>query len=301
MVPVSDALLGTILATTASLMFAFQYLCVRKGTQEGSVSHIIWVSLLSNVVIVVPPALILYDFSMSTEALLAFAGAGLTGSLFARICMFTSIERLGASRTSPIVASNALFATLLAVVLLDETLTTVHFLGVVMIVAGVAVISYETAESKRVDVTRRQLTVLFVVPILGALFLGMEPIFISFALEDGGSIVPGTAVVMTTAFAVFSVYTGATTGLPSTSVVRESYFRWYLGAGVATTFGLLAAFTALQTVPVAIAVPLIQTSPLLVIGLSTLFLPSKLERVTTAVLVSTVIIIAGAIIVSLSG
>ncbi|WP_121823052.1 EamA family transporter [Halostella salina] len=301
MLQLSDALLGTILATTASLMFAFQYLFVRLGTREGSVSEVIWVSLLSNVVILVPPALVLYDVSMSTEALLAFAGAGLSGSLFARICMFTSIERLGASRTSPIVASNALFATLLAVVVLDESLTAVHFLGVVLIVAGVAVISYETAESQRVEVSRRELALLFFVPILGAVFLGIEPIFISLALGAGGSIIPGTAVVVTTAFIGFTVYTRATTGLPSPSIVRQPYMKWYIAAGVATTFGLLAAFTALQTAPVVIAVPLIQTSPLLVIGLSALFLSSRLERVTPAVLVSTVIIILGATIVSLSG
>jgi len=301
MLPVSDTLLGTILATTASLMFAFQYLFVRLGTQKGSVSEVIWVSLLSNVVILVPPALVLYDFSMSTEAMLAFVGAGLSGSLFARICMFTSIQRLGASRTSPIAASNALFATMLAVLVLDETLTAVHFLGVVLIVAGVAVISYETAETKSVDLSRRELTVLFLVPILGAVFLGIEPIFISLALGAGGSIIPGTAVVVTTAFVGFTVYTRASAGLPSPSVLRQPYLKWYLAAGIATTFGLLAAFTALQTAPVAIAVPLIQTSPLLVICLSALFLSSQLERVTPTVLVSTVIIIVGATIVSLSG
>ncbi|MCW8173259.1 hypothetical protein D8S78_20125 [Natrialba swarupiae] len=92
-----------------------------------------------------------------------------------------------------------------------------------------------------------------------------------------------------------------TTGLPSPSLVRKPYFKWYIAAGVATTFGLLAAFSAIQIAPVAIAVPLIQTSPLLVIVLSMLFLSSKLEKVTPAVLVSTVIIIVGATIVTLVG
>ena len=301
MLQLPAALLGTILATTASLMFAFQFLFVRLGTQEGSVSDVIWFSLLSNVVILVPPTLVLYDFSMSTKAMLAFAGAGLSGSLFARICMFTSIKRLGASRTSPVVASNALFATLLAVVVLDETLTAVHFLGVVLIVAGVALISYETAERKSVDLARRELALLFFVPILAAVFLGIEPIFISIALDAGGSIIPGTTIVVTTAFVGFTVYAWAGSGLPSPSVVQQPFLKWYLAAGVTTTFGLLAVFTALQTASVVIAVPLIQTSPLLVIGLSTLFLSSQLEWVTPAVLVSTVIIIIGATIVSLSG
>lgn len=302
MLELSDALLGTILATTAALMFAFQYLFVRLGTRQGSVTDVVFVSLLSNVVILVPPTVMLYDLSaMSTRAILAFAAAGLSGSLFARICMFSSIRRIGANRTSPIVSANALFATILAVLVLDETLTALHLVGVVLIVAGIAVISYQTEASMSLSVSRGELAVLMAIPILAALFLGFEPIFVSIALADGGSLVPGTAIVVTTAFVGFAAYTAATSGLPSPSVVREPYAKWYLGAGVATTFGLLAAFSALETAPVVIAVPLIQTSPLLVVALSALLLSPDLEEVTPLIVVSTAMIIVGATVVSLSG
>lgn len=301
MLAVSDAALGTILATTASLMFAFQYLFVRLGTREGSVTEVTFVSLLANVVILVPPAVLLFDVSMSRGAVLAFAGAGVAGSLLGRIAMFESIKRLGANRTSPIVATNALFATLLAVVVLEETLTAVHLVGVVFIVAGVAGISYQTAESKSVDTTRAELAVLMMVPLLAAVFVGIEPIFISLALADGGTIIPGTAIVVTTAFIGFVPYAWLRGEVPSLETASKPYAKWYVLAGVATTFGLLAAFTAVQTAPVAIAVPLIQTSPLLVIVLSALFLSPQLEEVTPLIVAATVIIILGAVVVSLSG
>jgi drug/metabolite transporter (DMT)-like permease len=301
MFQLSDALLGAGLATLASFMFAVQYLFVRLGTREGSVTHVIWVTLLCNVVVLVPATLLFYDFAMSMRALLAFAAAGVTGSILGRIFIFTSIERLGASRTSPIVASNALFATLLAVVFLDESLTLIHFLGVVLIVAGVAVISYRTAESTALDATRRELALLFVVPLLAAVCLGVEPIFLSVGYAAGGNVVPGTAVVVSTAFVGFTVYARTVSTLPAPSVVNEPYAKWLLGAGVATTIGLLAAFSAVRTAPVVIAVPLIQTSPLLVMLLSALFLSSKLEEVTPEVVASTVVIIVGATVVSLSG
>lgn len=299
--PASDVLLGTILAITASVMFAFQYLFVRLGTRDGTVTDVVFVSLLTNVVMVVPPALLLYDFAMTPRAAASFAGAGLAGSFLARICMFNSIQRIGANRTSPIVASNALFATLLAVVVLDETLTAVHLLGVVLIVAGVALISYETAEHTAVTVTRRELAVLFLIPILASVFLGLEPIFTSLALSEGAPIVPGIAIAVTAAFVGYTLWALATTGIPSPSVASEPYAKWYLAAGVATTFGLVAAFTALETAPVTITVPLIQTSPLVVVALSAVFLSRDLERVTPSIVAATVIIIVGATAVSLSG
>lgn len=298
---ISDALLGTVLATTASILFAFQYLFVRLGTRNGTVTEVVYITLVCGVVFLVPVSLLLYDISMSPTGALAFVAAGLCGSLFAHICMFTSIQRIGASRTSPIVASNALFATILAVLVLDESLTPVHFLGVVLIVAGVAAVTYQTSESTEVDASRRELAKLFVLPIMAAVLLGIEPIFVAIGLSAGVSIVPGTAISVVAAFVGFTYYTWAKTGLPSWDLLRQDYFKWYLGAGITTTVGLLAAFTSLQIAPIVIAVPLIQTSPLVVLGLSAVFLPSKLERVTPLIVGSTVIIIVGAIIVSLSG
>lgn len=297
----SEPLLGATLAVTASFMFAFQYLFVRLGTREGTVSDIVFVTLLGNVVILVPPAVVVYDFSMTGRALLGFTGTGLSGSLFARICMFSSIERIGANRTAPIVASNALFATLLAVFVLDESLTAPHFLGIVTIVVGVAAISYQTAESTAVTATRSELAILLVIPMSAALLLGSEPIFLSIALAEGAPLVPGTAVAVTAAFLGYTVYTGATTGLPSPSIVSEPYITWYVAAAVVTTIGLVTAFTAIEIAPVTVAVPLIQTSPLLVVGLSAVFISPQLEEVTPLIVVSTILIIGGAIVVSLSG
>lgn len=301
MIPVSDTLFGVVLATLAALMFAFQFLFVRLGTRDGSVSDVILVSLLCNVLIVVPPAVFLFDRSMTFHAAAAFVGAGVFGSLFARICMFASIKRIGANRTSPIVASNALFATILAVLLLDESLTAIHFVGIVLIVAGIAVVSYETAESTAIDATRWDFAILLSLPLLAAAFIGLEPIFISYALDDGAGIVPGLAISVSVAFVGFLVYTAATDTLPSRSVIHEPFAKWYVGAGVATTGGLLAAFAALETAPVVVVAPVVQTSPLIVVALSALFLPRTLERVTPRIVAAAVMVVIGAIVVTLSG
>ena len=77
--------------------------------------------------------------------------------------------------------------------------------------------------------------------------------------------------------------------------------RWYVAAGVTSAVGLLAYFAALETVPVVIAIPIIQTAPLLVIVLSIAFLPRQLERVTWRLVAAAVIVVVGATLVSLAG
>lgn len=298
---ISGPFLGVLLATLAAFMFAFQFLFVRLGTRNGSVSDVILVSLLCNVLIVVPPAVLVYDHSMAPRAAAAFVGAGLFGSLFARICMFESIDRIGANRTSPIIASNVLFATILAVLLLDESLTGIHFIGIVLVVAGIAVVSYETAENASVDATPKEFVMLLSLPLLAAAFIGFEPIFVSYALDNGAEIVPGLAIAVSVAFVGFLTYTTVTSTLPSRSVIYEPFMKWYIGAGVATTAGLLAAFAALETAPVVIVAPIVQTSPLIVVALSALFLPKTLEKATARIVIAALMVVVGATVVTLSG
>ncbi|MFU8870247.1 EamA family transporter, partial [Natronococcus sp.] len=238
-------------------MIAVQYVFVRLGTQNGRISDLMYISLLCNVVITVPPALVWFDVSMSLEAVAFFAAAGLAGSLFGRICIFTSVNLIGANRTSPVVSGNALFATILAVVVLGETLTALHFVGVVMIVVGIVIVSYETAENTSKDYSRRRFAVLMAIPLLAALFISFEPIFISLGLENGGSVVPGIAIMVTAAWIGYTLYLVFDDDLPSRSLVREPYAKWYVGAGVATTIGFVAYFAAIELAPVAVVVPLI--------------------------------------------
>lgn len=50
-----------------------------------------------------------------------------------------------------------------------------------------------------------------------------------------------------------------------------------------------------------VVVPIIQASPLVVIALSAVFLPKRLERVTWRLVVAATVVVTGATLVSLSG
>jgi drug/metabolite transporter (DMT)-like permease len=72
--------------------------------------------------------------------------------------------------------------------------------------------------------------------------------------------------------------------------------RWFLIAGVINAFSLLSYYVALQFAPVAIVVPLIQTSPLMTALLSRLTAPD-LEPITPRLITAGACIVAGAGIV----
>lgn len=294
--------LGIALSVVASLAFAGQYLCVRLGTDRGSVTDVMLLSLVCNVVLIGPAAAILHypDYALTRLSVLSFVAAGLSGSLLARVCMFKSVQTIGASQTSPVVSANVFFATLLALAVLGETLTPTHLIGIVLIVCGVAVISWETATDDP-DRPLREVGFSLLLPLAAAAFIGFEPIFVSMGLSEGTPLLPGFAIKATVATLGFVGYLRFSGARPTASFRLSPELKWYLGAGITSTVGIGAYFAALEITPVVIVVPLLQTSPLLVVVLSAIFLPRRLERVTWRLGAAACVVVVGATVVSLSG
>ena len=126
------------------------------------------------------------------------------GSLLARLLVFKSVDRIGASRSSPVVATNVFFAT----VLLGERLGVVHILGIVLIVAGVSVISWELARESDPESPIQNLEWSLALPLLAAFLVGVEPIFVFIGLAEGTTAIPGFAIKAVTATTGFLAYLG---------------------------------------------------------------------------------------------
>jgi len=301
---------GAFVAVLAALGWAGQYVFIRLGTRTGSVTHAMLVSLACNVALVVPAVAVLYypDYGLTARSTAAFAGAGLAGSVLSRVAQFEATRTIGASRTAPVVSSTALVSALLAVLFLDETLTPLHLAGVVLIVGAVAVISRETARDEGTVDSLADAGAYLLLPVLAALSLGVEPILLKVGFAAGTPTFVGLAVMLSAAAVGYAGFVAARAGLPTLSPsavaavgVGDRDLRWFLGAGVAGTLALVGYFAALAVAPVVVVVPILQAAPLLVVGLSAVFLPRGLERVTPRLVAAAVAVVVGTVVVSLSG
>jgi drug/metabolite transporter (DMT)-like permease len=116
--------------------------------------------LITDVFLLVPDVLIINypDSGLTLRLPGAFVLAGLTGTTIARALTYTSIERIGAGRTEPLKSSQPLHATLIAVLVLGESVTPTHVPGIVLIVVGVAVVSWKMSRSSADDPIERAST-----------------------------------------------------------------------------------------------------------------------------------------------
>lgn len=293
-----ETVLGILLAIGAALCLGLTAVSVRIGTSRGGSDDALVVVLAVNVLLLVPTTAIRYypDYSLTGVSIAAFAGAGLVGTMLGRAFFFKGIERIGASRAEPIKASMPLHATIIAVLVLGEHVGPGRLAGIVLIVVGVAAISWESRGSSGDE--KLELTWIgFLFPLLAAVLYGIDPTLAKLGFAEGTPVFVGLSIKTLAAVVAFAGYLRLRGALQVPSPTSES-FRWYIAGGVANTLFLIFSYSAYDLVPVSLAVPILQTSPIVVAVISYVYL-QHLERVNLRLVAGMGTVVFGAVLVTL--
>lgn len=292
--------LGVGFSLVAASGAALSAVFVRVGTTDGRATDAVIVVLLVNLVLFSTAAVVMTprEFLPTGQAVLAFAAAGLVGTMLGRALFFTGIKRVGASRAEPVKASTPLHATVLAVLVLGETATEGHLAGIVAIVAGVALITHESGRHSRV---RGGLGLAGIwLPLAAAVCFGIEPVFAKYGFGEGTPLFVALTIKTSAATLGFLLYLLWRDAIPAIGGIERSTLRWYLAAGVVNSVFHFAYYFAISLAPVVLVVPIVQMSPLIVAAVSYRYV-QHLERVTPRLVIGALIVIMGGITVSLHG
>ena len=127
----------------AALGFGLSAVFIKAAMSSVSVKTATVVSLISSTVVTMIFALIFHSkeiLALSPMAFLWFILAGLITFLGGRLLNFQAINLVGASKASAVVSATPLFAAILAVTFLNETVNLMLGIGTMMIVTGIAVV-----------------------------------------------------------------------------------------------------------------------------------------------------------------
>jgi drug/metabolite transporter (DMT)-like permease len=291
-------LVGVGLALLATLSLAAQSLGVRFVTGDTGIRDVLTVVFVVNVAVLVPLGaadVALSGSGLSTTAIVAFAVAGVLGSLLGRVCYFLGIVKLGASRAESLKSLLPLVALAGAVLVLGEVLTWPLLAGIGLLITGVLVVVSDTRQSATTE-TGRQLWRDVAFPLAAALLYGIDPVLSKIGLAAGGSPISGVAVRAAAAGGVFGLYL-AWRAARDERVRPANLDRWLVGVAVANTIYLAAFYSALAVAPVAVVAPIVGASPLFVVTGGALFLQNQ-ERVTPRLVVGALVVVAGVVTVA---
>lgn len=292
---------GIVYALAAAVGLATQGVFIRLGTRGGRPNDALVVVLLVDLAIFVPYAAIARypDYGLTLVALVAFAVAGVLAMMFGRALLYAGIDRIGASRAEPLKATQAIPAAAGGILLLGESATPVHLLGIVAIVLGVATISSErTPEGMGGSPEAMRFGLVLV--LASALCFGLDGVIAKIGFAEGTPVFVAVAVKMIAGATGFFLYLLWRDDLPQAQDLVTRDAAWFAAAGLSSALFLFAFYAGIEVAPVVVVVPIMQTSPLIVAAISFVFL-QRLERVTPRLVAGAVMVVAGTVAVTLAG
>tara|TARA_Y100000588_G_scaffold393821_1_gene511362 strand:+ start:1133 stop:2017 length:885 start_codon:yes stop_codon:yes gene_type:complete len=205
------------------------------------------------------------------------------------LLLLTSILKIGVSRAAPIKGSSPLFASFLAILFLGEEPTWYHLLGVVFVVFGVILISLSPTEGqwKRKDI---------IWPISAALISGIGSVTWRHAMSLFKEPIAATFIGTFSAFVLVVTFTSIFKRKSLIPGIKAAWKPFFL-MGFFAAVGVLLYVSALQKGNVYRISSLVQTSPLITVFFSFIFL-RKIENISWRVPIGAVITLTGVALVN---
>jgi drug/metabolite transporter (DMT)-like permease len=276
-----------------------------------------FLQLLVSAVVLVAASLVTGDpgrlLAAPAAALLSFAAAGLVHFSVGWTLLNLSQQRLGAARTSPLLASTPLFGVVVAALTIHELPSAPELAGVALIVGGVYAVELDRSgrlrRAGRVPGAPARTpanpggpavplpAVAWTASLFGlgtALCWAVSPILIRQGLRGLPSPLLGVTIGLVAATAAYGL------ALPlrrrRLRVAREA-LGWKLAAGLLVGVSTWTRWYAVALVPVAVVLALGLLSVPTVLAAAPLLVGRQAERVTAPVLAGSTLVVAGALVI----
>ena len=284
-------LLAEIVAMSSAMGWAADSVLVRFGLRQSNIFAAMFVSYAVSIscmwtYLVATTSL---EF-LKSPAMFYYLISGCIQPLFARALFYEGITRIGVARAGPLRGSEPLFATAIAVIVFHEQPGWLVFLGTILIVGSLWLISGKRAG----DAKWRLIDTIF--PISAGLISAISQSLRKQALKIIPDPFVAVAVVTTVSFILLLGFVLITKRAHQLRMPREGFIFYFCAALIATS-AQVANFIALGRGQLSVIIPLLNTTPLFTVFFSALFL-RKLETVNLRTVLGAALMVAGVVLIT---
>jgi drug/metabolite transporter (DMT)-like permease len=285
-------LLAEIIAIFSAMGWAGDAVLVRLGTRKSNifaamlVSYgvsiaLVWIYLLATTSL---------DF-LRSPAMVFFLISGCLQPLFARALYYEGFSRIGVARAGPLRGAEPFFATAIAVTFLHEHPTLPVYIGTVLIVASIWVISWRDSGQAKWRLRDAGF------PLGAALVSAISQTL----RKQGLKILPNpfvaTATVTSTSLVWLLIFVCTTKRTHLLRMKRES-LGFFVCAALIACSAQLSNFVAIARGDLSVIIPLLNTTPLFNVVFSALFL-RNVETVTPRIVFGAIVMVTGVALITL--
>ena len=227
---------------------------------------------------------------LHSPAMIYYLISGCMQPIFARALFYEGITRIGVARAGPLRGIEPLFAAIIAVVVLNEDPSPQVYLGTILIVASLWLISGK----QKHETKWRLVDALF--PISAALISAISQTLRKQALKIIPDPFVAVAMVTTVSLILLIGFVYASGRRQQFHMTRTSFW-FFFGAALIATSAQLANFIALGRGQMSVIIPLVNTTPLFSVFFSALFLRDS-ETVNLRIISGAVLMVGGVVLIT---
>ena len=288
-------MLAATLSIITSFLISVNTILMKKAIERtNATSAMLMVSLVGTVIFLLISLPTIPFYYLRSKAFAYFVLAGIFSPALVRWLFFISLDRIGPSISSSILATGPAFTAIIALVLLDEKLTLPIGVGIMIIIAGIVIFERDM-HNGAVHVARSGKDLMF--PLFSALFLSLAIVIRKMGLNIIDSPVFGVTVGFSTSLFIYLIVCLASKKLRASISIKKEDLPYFLAAGISLTAAWLAMFYALSFGDAVIVTPLSNLHPLFVLVLSYFFL-GRVEKITKGIIVGVCIVVAGVLLIT---
>ena len=284
------------LALLSSFLIGITTIIMKKGIDRTNpTSAMLVVTLVSTLIfLVISIPLVQFDH-LKSKAFLLFILAGIFSPALVRWLYFISLDRIGPSVSSSLLSTGPAFTAILAIIFLKEELTVFISLGIVLIITGIIILERNINTSAKLVVRKKQ-DLIF--PLLAAILLGLAIVFRKMGLNILNAPIFGATVGFVTSLVFYSILCLISKSMRASISLSRNDILYLSGAGVFLTAGWLALFYALSLGDAIIVTPLASLYPVMVVGLSYLFIKDT-EKISIKTFSGVIVVLIGVLLITL--
>lgn len=286
---------GALWALLAAVGFAFLQVSNRKVNLLIDAYRTAFGILVAVEVVLLARILLFGDigllFSAPPSAVLIFGVTTLFHFVGGWTLLALSQQRIGVARTGALVSAAPIIGTFMAAIFLDEPLTVAIAGGVLLAVAGVAMISLSGGAPGSAGWRRPWLA------LTVALIWGSTPLLIRLGLEQFDHPVEGLTIGLASSVAVYALL--LTIGRGWRGPVSGVAVRWMIFGGLCGALAVSAQWVSFDLTTIATAITIQQLSVIFVMALVPIMFRQPFEQMNVRVLGGAVLVMGGATIVLL--
>jgi drug/metabolite transporter (DMT)-like permease len=274
--------LGGLFALLAAVTFAWTNATVRRGVVSGTAVQATTLSIpiglpifFAALLLSGQPGLVA---ELSVRSTLVFAAVGISHFIIGRYCNYRALAAIGTNLAGPVMQFSLVVSLVLAIAFLGETLTPLRILGIVLILAGPALMSRDRGKAPPTpeqSVFTPRLAEGYAFAFLGSICYGASPVLVRYAVAGQGlaASLAGGVIGSAAATAVMLALLLLPGHWREVRTVSPKAAKWFVTSGILVYLSQIFAYMAVAIAPVTLTAPIIALANVFRIYLSRLLNP----------------------------